>query len=233
MNWLYIVVMGYIVFSAWRGFHKGFLRVAYSLAALFITVVFVAFAVPAVRDFLIEHTVIAEQIEIRSEAYIREQIDRKIEDGTLAENLELPWLAIPEFLQGELESGTKEAIEDVLESQGIYRKIAKAAADFIVSAIAFFLSLAVIQIILIIIGKKLDLFSRVPGVHIVNMILGFCAGVVKAFFVIWIVFALIKASAILPVSAALIDMIEEDAVLKGLYERNWILELGKYFKLLE
>lgn len=227
MNWLYLVVMGYIVFSALRGFHKGFLRVAYSLAALLITVVFIALSVPAVRDLIMDHTVIAEQIEDSSEKYIRKQIDKKLEDGTLTESLGMPWLSLPDSLAGELSGGTKKAVTNVLESRGIYKKIAKAAADFCVSAIAFFLSLAVIQIILFIIGRKLDLFSRVPGVHVVNMILGFCAGVVKAFLVIWIVFALIQASAILPASASLIEMIEEDAVLRGLYEQNLVLELGK------
>lgn len=229
MNWLYLVVMGYIVFSALRGFHKGFLRVAYSLASLLITVVFVAVAVPAVRNLIMDHTVIAKQIEISSEKYIRKQIDQKLEDGTLTESLGMPWLSIPDSLAGELSGGTKKAVKNVLESQGIYRKIAKAAADFCVSAIAFFLSLAVIQIILFMIGRKLDLFSRAPGVHLVNMILGFCAGVVKAFLVIWIVFALIRVSEILPVSASLIEMIEEDAVLRGLYEQNLVLELGEYF----
>ena len=101
-----------------------------------------------------------------------------------------------------------------------------------ISLIAFTIAMAVIQVILLLIRKNLNLISKLPGVNIANMILGFCAGVVKAFVVIWAVFALIKACEMLPASAGLIRMIEENAVLKGLYEQNRVLELVESLGLL-
>ncbi len=232
MNWLYIAVMGYIVFSALRGFHKGFFRVAYSLAAWLITIVFIGLAVPAARDMIVEHTTIAVQIEKTSEKYIRKQINQMIEDGTLAQNAGLPWLSLPESVLKKTGSGTKKAIIAALEAQGVYKKLAKAAAESVISLIAFTIAMAVIQVILFLIRKNLNLISKLPGVNIANMILGFCAGVVKAFVVIWAVFALIKACEMLPASAGLIRMIEENAVLKGLYEQNRVLELVESLGLL-
>lgn len=232
MNWLYIAVMGYIVFSALRGFHKGFFRVAYSLAAWLITIVFIGLAVPAARDMIVEHTTIAVQIEKTSEKYIRKQINQMIEDGTLAQNAGLPWLSLPESVLNKTGSGTKKAIIAALEAQGVYKKLAKAAAESVISLIAFTIAMAVIQVILFLIRKNLNLISKLPGVNIANMILGFCAGVVKAFVVIWAVFALIKACEMLPASAGLIRMIEENAVLKGLYEQNRVLELVESLGLL-
>lgn len=231
MNWLYLVVMGYIVISALRGFHKGFLRVIYSVAALAVTVIFIAVAAPMFRKVILESTTIAQQIEKGSEKYVREQIQKKLEDGTLTESTRLPWVTLPKTLQKELGHASQSAIADLLESQGIYKKMAEAIADFSVSVITFFLALVIIWLILFIIGKKLDLFSRKPGIHLVNMIFGFFAGVVKAFFVIWIVFMLIKATEILPTSAALIDRIEENAVLRGLYEQNLVSDLMKKFQI--
>lgn len=224
MNWLYIAVMGYIVFSAVRGYHKGVLRVAYSLAALLITVVFVAAVSPAVKNVLTEQTPVAQQIGTISEEFIRNQTEQKIEDGTFTKSKGLPWSMLPESVRDELGGGTEKVIKEVLESQKIYQKLGKAVADYCISAIAFTVTLAAIQIFLFLFRKKLNLFAKLPGINIANMILGFCAGVLKAFFVIWIVFALIKASEILPVSAGLIEMIEENAVLTGLYEQNPILE---------
>lgn len=100
-----------------------------------------------------------------------------------------------------------------------------------VSVIAFFLSLLVISLILFVAGRRLDLFSRKPGIRLVNMIFGFFAGIVKAFLVIWIVFFLIQTTQILPSSAALLRMIEENAVLRGLYEQNQIAELLKMIQI--
>lgn len=155
-----------------------------------------------------------------------------IEDGTLAQNAGLPWLSLPESVLKKTGSGTKKAIIAALEAQGVYKKLAKAAAESVISLIAFTIAMAVIQVILLLIRKNLNLISKLPGVNIANMILGFCAGVVKAFVVIWAVFALIKACEMLPASAGLIRMIEENAVLKGLYEQNRVLELVESLGLL-
>lgn len=229
MNWLYLTVMGYIVISALWGFHKGFLRVIYSMAALAVTVIFIAVAAPMFRKVILESTTIVQQIEKGSEKYVREQIQKKLEDGTFTGSTQLPWITLPKTLRKELGHASQSAISDLLESQGIYKKMAEAIADFSVSAIAFFLALIIIWLILFLIGRRLDLFSKKPGIHLVNMVFGFFAGVAKAFFVIWVVFALVKATEILPMSAALIRMIEENAVLRGLYEQNLVLDAYSSF----
>ena len=59
------------------------------------------------------------------------------------------------------------------------------------------------------------------------MILGFIAGIVKAFLVIYVVFLLIRITSFLPSSKALIHQIRDDAVLRNLYEQNRIYELLK------
>ena len=133
-------------------------------------------------------------------------------------------MTLPKKLQKELNHTTQAAIPDLLESQGIYKKMAKAVADIGVSVIAFLLSFMIITVIVFIIGRKLDIFSRKPGIHLVNMVFGFFAGVVKAFLVIWVVFFVIEQTKILPVSAVLLNQIEENAVLRGLYEQNLVKE---------
>lgn len=232
MNWFYFTVMGYIIVSALRGFHKGFLRVIYSVAALVASIVFIAVTMPLFHNLILESTTIRQRIEAGSETYVRKQIDKKLEEGTLTESMDLAFVTLPKKLQKELNHTTQAAIPDLLESQGIYKKMAKAAADIGVSVIAFLLSFMIITVIVFIIGRKLDIFSRKPGIHLVNMVFGFFAGVVKAFLVIWVVFFVIELTKILPVSAVLLNQIEENAVLRGLYEQNLVKELvlGYFWK---
>lgn len=232
MNWFYFTVMGYIIVSALRGFHKGFLRVIYSVAALVASIVFIAVTMPLFHNLILESTTIRQRIEAGSETYVRKQIDKKLEEGTLTESMDLAFVTLPKKLQKELNHTTQAAIPDLLESQGIYKKMAKAAADIGVSVIAFLLSFIIITVIVFIIGRKLDIFSRKPGIHLVNMVFGFFAGVVKAFLVIWVVFFVIELTKILPVSAVLLNQIEENAVLRGLYEQNLVKELvlGYFWK---
>ncbi len=237
MNWLYITVMGYIIVCALRGFHKGFLRVVYSIVSLAVAVVFIAVTAPMLRNVILESTTIRQQIKAGSDRYVREQIDKKLEESTFTDDMELSWLTIlPKELQKELykdlNQTARSSIPHILESQGVYKKISEGIADISVWVIAFLLAFILILVILFFIGRKLDLFSRKPGIHLVNMIFGFLAGIVKAFLVIWVAFSFIELTKILPVSAALIRQIEENAVLKGLYEQNMIRDLlFRYLKL--
>lgn len=225
MDWLYITVMGYIVVSALRGYHKGFLRVIYSVVSLAAAVVFVAVTAPMLRNVLLESTNLAKQIETGSEKYVRRQIGKKLENDSFELNKELLWITLPEKYQKQLDHAASAAIPELLESQGIYKKMAKTIAQICISVLAFFLSLFVILLILFIIGRKLDLFSRKPGIHLVNMIFGFFAGVLKAFLVIWVVFLILEMTKILPVSTTLIGQIQENGVLRGLYDQNPLLKL--------
>lgn len=237
MNWLYITVMGYIIVCALRGFHKGFLRVVYSIVSLAVAVVFIAVTAPMLRNVILESTAIRQQIKAGSDRYVREQIDKKLEESAFTDDMELSWLTIlPKELQKELHKDLNQAarssIPHILESQGVYKKISEGIADISVWVIAFLLAFILILVILFFIGRKLDLFSRKPGIRLVNMIFGFLAGIVKAFLVIWVAFSFIELTKILPVSAALIRQIDENAVLKGLYEQNMIRDLlFRYLKL--
>lgn len=233
MNWLYITVMGYIIVCALRGFHKGFLRVVYSIVSLAVAVVFIAVTAPMLRNVILESTTIRQQIKAGSDRYVREQIDKKLEESTFTDDMELSWLTIlPKELHKDLNQTARSSIPHILESQGVYKKISEGIADISVWVIAFLLAFILILVILFFIGRKLDLFSRKPGIHLVNMIFGFLAGIVKAFLVIWVAFSFIELTKILPVSAALIRQIDENAVLKGLYEQNMIRDLlFRYIKL--
>ncbi len=217
MNWLYILVMGYIILSALRGYHKGFLQVVYAAAAWILAVLFIAVTAPMVRNVLLEATPLEHQIETGCEKLVRRQVERKLEDGSWMELAELPWAAIPKTLKKELNQAAKSAVPGILESQRIYQKMARAAAQFCMGMIAFLISFLVIAVILFLVGRKLNLFSKKPGIHLV----------------IWVVFLLIDATKILPASAALLRLIEENDVLRGLHENNRVLELLKILKLVK
>lgn len=225
MNWLYFTVMGYIITSALRGYHRGFIRVVYSIVSLIAAIIFVSFTTPVLRDVLLESTTIKQQIETGSEAYIRKQIGKKLKDGTWQGIADLSSFALPKSVQKELNKAANSSVSEILESQGVYQKMAEAAADLCVTAIALAAGWIIIWVILHFIRKRLYKFARKPGIHLINMILGFFAGIVKAFLVIWVAFLLIRMTQILPYSAMLLRMIEENAVLQGLYEKNIVLEL--------
>lgn len=231
MNWLYVVVMAYIVLSALRGYHIGFLKVVYSMAALLITAICLALAVPWASQMLKNYTPVYQWVEEHSEVYVREQIHKKLQSGSFGEVIDFPGVSLPQSFLEEWMNQSDDAIEEAFEVHGVYRKFAAMLAQFCLNAIAFFSVLVLVLFILWRIGDALDLFAKVPGVHLFNMILGFFAGIVKALIVIWLFMLLIKLTEMLPTSAALIQLIEENEALKNLYEENRLLMLLKQLKL--
>lgn len=171
MNWLYLITMSYIVLSGLRGYHRGFLKVVYSMVGFLVAVLCITIAVPIVSRLLREADVVYDWLKEKSQN--------------------------------------------------------KMMAEFCIYVLAFFIVLVIVMLILWRIGKMLDLFTKTPGIHLVNMIFGFFAGIVKAFLVIWTLFMLIRITSFLPISAQLIDQINEDAVLQSLYEQNRVYDIVK------
>ena len=79
MNWLYIIIMAYIVVSALRGYRRGFIRVVYSMAAFLITIIFITFSMPMITKIIREQTPIADSITDASRKYL----ETAVQENTL------------------------------------------------------------------------------------------------------------------------------------------------------
>lgn len=229
MNWLYIIIMAYIVVSALRGYHKGFIRVVYSMAAFLLTIIFVTCSMPMLTKIIREQTPIADSIKKASRQYMETVVQEKLADGSLykGKGRQIGFLSILSMVPNELWDDLTETVQDTVGESKILDQMAEAVTEYLIAFLAFLIATTVIQILLYIIGKKLDLFAKTPGIHLANMILGFCAGIVKAILVIWAFFAVIHILSPLPVCASVIKLIEDNKVLSSLYEQNRLLELLK------
>lgn len=63
MNWLYIIVMSYIVLSGLSGYHKGFLKVVYSMVGLLVAVFFITAMVPPMGHALKDNKALSRWLE--------------------------------------------------------------------------------------------------------------------------------------------------------------------------
>ena len=62
MNWVLIIVLFVLAVSAILGYYKGVLRIAYSLAAWVIILVFVTWAAPHINRIIAENTSMDEKL---------------------------------------------------------------------------------------------------------------------------------------------------------------------------
>ena len=163
MNWLLVVVLAVLALCIMNGYHKGFLRMVYSLVSWIIVLVFVTWATPYINSYIRENTGIYQEIELRCEERIRESAKGKTEEQ-IQENASLADLefSLPDSVTEKILSGTTQAAGELMESSGIYEAVAGGVADFIVEGISFFVAMVAASLLVHIISQLLGTVSRIP-----------------------------------------------------------------------
>lgn len=232
MNWVLIIVLLTLAFGVLHGYHKGFLRIAYSLVAWLLALAFVSWMTPYVNQFLLENTGIYEKVEADCEEWVRQSAAERIEAETDQMSSETRdgrqeladlGLKLPDTLLDGILEKTAGAADDFMEQTGIYTQIAQGLAEIVVQGIAFVAALILAGILLGIIQKLLGIVSRIPILKGVNRVLGTFAGAVQALLVIWIVFYIIALCGAGETGRVLVAYIYESPFLTFLYENNLVL----------
>lgn len=231
MNWVFILVLLVLILSILQGYHKGLLRIIYSLVSWIIILVFVTWATPYINSYLTEHTPIYEKVESHFEEMVRqsakEQTDEKL-DGTTSQlmnlGLKLPGSALNDILEK-----TSGMADEFMEANGIYGQIAGALAGFVVEGIAFFIALVISWILVHTISSVLGIVSRIPILSGLNRFLGLFAGGIYGLVLVWIAFYIIALTSTSESGQVLVHYIYENPFLKMLYENNAVLTLIIHF----
>jgi len=215
LNWLSIGIMAGIAFFVIRGYHRGFVKVAYSLVAMLISLALVSAVTPYVKRGLVENTTIYEKLTEKCSDAVHRRLETK--ENTIS----LP-LAV-KAITGAL---THNEVEDTIS-----KKTGETVAMWIICVIAFVGSLMIVGLIVNFIGGALDLVTKLPVIHGMNQLMGAVAGALEALLLIWMLGMLVTAFCLEESFQPLFAMIKENPALLFLYENNGIIYLASYFLL--
>lgn len=232
MNWLLIIVLIILAAFIWEGYHKGFIRIVFSLVAFLLTFSLATAMTPQAVTYIEEETTIADQVTDKCLAYIekkgQEKIDTEaeIQKEEAEEQAKEAGIELPSgWMDKIMDAGSDEAGE-MLEESGVYQAMAEKMAHFIVSGLTFFILLILITLILNLIIRGLDIVAKLPGLKGVNHLLGMLAGFLKGIFIIWLLMFLLSIFATGSFGLLMTDYINRSKFLSFLYEFNpvlWIL----------
>ena len=79
MNWVFILVVLILLYHIVRGYKRGLLRIAYSLVSWIIVLVFVMWATPYVKSYIMENTSVFERIQNSCSEQLRNSMQEKQE----------------------------------------------------------------------------------------------------------------------------------------------------------
>lgn len=145
----------------------------------------------------------------------------KIEQTRLIQNL-----PVPKFLRDlMLEYNNSEGYRK-LAAENFAEYLTHFFADIILNIVAFIVTLVVVQLILWSVMTALNLFTKLPVLHLLNKVGGLAVGIFQGVLVVWVIFLIISALSATQIGMTLMEMINDSSILKGIYDSNLFLKLA-------
>lgn len=226
MNGLLIAVLVVLLCFAISGYRRGFLRLAFSLVSMVVTIVLVSVVTPHVTGFLKENTSIyeelVEQCARRVQISAEENVEQNLEDGAetqeAVEGLKLPQVWVEKILEK-----TGSTVNQFVDETGIHRMVGEYLGDWILKGIAFMATFILVSILLKFVIGLLDIIAKLPIIKGINKVLGIVAGLAQGLMVVWLLMFLLAVACTSQVGQQMLVYVEENTILTFLYENNIIL----------
>lgn len=227
MEWLQWAVLAAFILFGLHGYRKGFVKIAYSLAAIILSIVLVSVLTPYVKDILLEktqlYTKLTEKCTVRiEEKYAQETTEEPADQDELLKTVGIK-------LPSALTTTVKCMLQDEETSSNLYRMAGQQVAMWILCAISFVLTLILVAIIIEIIGGFLDIVTKLPLIHGFNRVMGIAAGLVQGLLVLWLAAVVLTIFCTSETIQPVMEAIYANKYLAYLYENNGILYFISYF----
>ena len=227
MNTLTIIVLAMLAAAAWLGWHKGFLRMLFSVGTVLISLILTLILAPRVENFLKEKTGLYDMMQEKYSSFLRTQEDDSY-IRSLAENLNTDEEAgsRENFLsliksRETLEETAQDALQAVTDESK--QLLAAGFAGLSVKAAAFLLTWIVTGILIRILLGVIRIIEKLPVIHGANKVAGLFLGSLIGLLLLWIFFALVTAGAATDFGSRCMKQIADSPVLSAFYRHNFIL----------
>ena len=228
MNGLLIAVLVIIVGCILLGYWKGFVKIAFSLVTMLLTIVLVSWVTPYISDFLKENTGIYETLVEKCTDTIQlsaaENTENSIEE-TLNEDSTIGGIQLPGLWVEQIMEKAGDSVNQVLEGNGIYRMVGEYIADWILRGVAFFVAFILVFIALRVVFGLLNIVAKLPLLKSLNKLLGAVAGLLQGMVIVWLLLFLVAIACTSQLGQSALRCINESAFLTFLYQHNGILYL--------
>lgn len=235
MSKMLIIVGAIILICMVIGYIKGFIRVTVSLGAALAGMVLVAFISPMVSDLLLKTTpiesVIQQKCEKLFEASSLEGQEEKDMDYSREKQIYLLENAkLPKIFKERLLENNNEEIYQTLGVGKFSEYIGTYLAKLIADIAGFLLSLLIVGVIIILILCSSKIIEKLPVVGGMNRIGGAIIGGGVGVVLVWLLFIVITLFYDTEISRECMKSVEENVILKNLYEQNMLMNYITKFR---
>lgn len=227
-HWLSIGAAIFLAGMVLYGHYRGFLRIAVTMSALVISIVFVRATAPYMTSYLKENTQIRSMIQqtlvkAAGGAYLSEEGEETPVPDRQAGIIEE--LHLPKQMKEALLENNNSSIYEILGVHTFAEYIGSYLSDMILNLIGSLLLFLIVYIVLRLLMHVLDLVARLPILYGMNQIAGAFIGLIRGLIWIWAAFLFADLFSSSPLSAAVQEQIQKSIWLSFLYHHNllnWI-----------
>lgn len=218
MNWLFYGVLIFVIGLCAYGYHKGLIRMLYSIGTFILSIVIMIVASPIVADVLMKNEDLMSKLQQPVQQLVQEKLDEGLNiDQILEENCHLPNSVVETIQEFVQEDAVTTQTNAVAQSVGI------CFAEYVCKIMAYIIVFVGVQIALFVVGRILNIVEKLPVINTMNRLGGVALGLVEAFGLIWVFFILVDACRTFEWGAKALELIMTNPFLCSLYENNLFL----------
>lgn len=218
-----VIGIGFII-CVLVGCIQGLFKVVVSVAGLIASIVVAAYVAPHVSGYLQEHTRMDDKIA----SYISEQLHFEELGEETSKGIQVAVineLPLPDKMKQGILNNNNSDMYKALDVSGVYSYIAKSVAVVILNAVVFLVLMLFCRVFFFFLGKLTKGLSGVPILKWIDRLGGGLLGALNGMILIWIFFLILFATSTSEWSREWIAQIEQNALLKMVYDNNLLLDI--------
>ncbi len=213
----------FVIIMVLLGLKRGLVRMTFSLFSIIIILILIHILTP-VTNQIIKKTVVYESIQTSIHGYVEEKVrsitkeQKIIQTGTGNQEAIIEHLPLPNSIKENLKENNQDYID--MQVDGIVGYITSYLSDLVLNAVTFVLLFVLLSILFRILIGVLDIFTKLPVIHLFNTAGGALMGLFEALVILWILCMIITACSTTDWGQAVCKAISENEILSFIYDHN-------------
>lgn len=212
-----LIILGIILLSAYLGYRKGLIGVAFKIISFLIAIVITLLLYKPVANLVIEHTNWDDQLE--------QFIIEKFANTNTSENgsIQKEDTNMPDVIVGYINSMIKDTVDNSKEA--IINTISHGLTINSIQLVVMLLLFVVTRLLLIFAKAILELISKIPIIKQCNEVGGILYGILRGILVIYLILGIISLLVPFIANTVVVNIINQSFIGKVFYNNNLILML--------
>ena len=218
MNWVVVGCIAILALLGLVGLRVGVVKMVYHLVGFALALILTAILAPKVSKLIVKDSSPAVQ-KAKQKVIDTFHLDDIDFEKTLSE---ADWdkINLPDSIREELEIFNFKEQYEKLDVDGAKDYVATSVATIIIQAIVYVAVFLILWLIIFILFQTLNLINNVPGLRTINRLAGMAVGLIMGACIIFLFFVLVTGLANMPFGKEMLEMIEDNSVLKFWYNNN-------------